>query len=351
MMEPRLYLPYVVGTESPIPFLFEKTAPYFANKYIITIHSQDGKTFGSNRISEIKTHNESVLDKILKFGISSINQFDLIHTGAGGRLHYHSAQLGTMRNRNAKHIHTFRVDIDPERWNPEIRRRTAEMADVVTAVSEHTARTAEREFGISPKVIYNGVDLNEFAPDRGPSKVLEDLGINEPVFLFVGAFHTRKRPLDFVKVASRVPDASFVMAGDGPQFDTAKRRAESIDNLYLLGRVEKSKLPPIYAEASGFIFPSTQEGCPNVVLESLASGTPVLGYEATSMPELVETGRTGELVEPEDIDRLVGAVNRLLETDIESMGLKAREYAVENHRFKHIANQYLEVYEDVLTQE
>lgn len=344
----RIYLPYIVGVESPIPYLFEKTIPFFSDEYDILVHSTDGSQYDSNSIQEIKTSNSNKVEKVLKLGLASIKLKDIIHTGAGGRIHYHASQLSRLRSSDVAQVHTFRVDIDPDRWDPKIRRATAGQADVVTAVSEHTAETAERKFGISPKVIYNGVDTTVFSPEHDPSPLFAEYGIENPIVMFVGSFERRKRPLDFVEVASRTPQASFVMAGDGPLFKKTESRAKSIDNLYLLGRVEKSKLPAMYADAKLLLFPTIKEGCPNVVLEAFSSGTPVVGYRATSMPELVNDKTGGILVEQDDTAALAAAVAEILECPDEEIGRNAREYAVQNHRFKQIASQYLEIYDSLL---
>lgn len=343
-----IYLPYITGMSSPIPYLFEQIIPRISDRYDILVHSTDGDRFNTESVMEIKMDNSHTIKKAVKFATASMRPIDLIHTGAWGRYHLYAKRLAQIRNRDIGHVHTFRVDIDPDQWNPGVRRATAELADEVTAVSEHTARTAEREFGISPTVIYNGVDVDMFTPDQGPSAVFENMDFEGPIVMFVGYFDPRKRPLDFVEVASRTPEAEFVMAGEGSLFNDAKSRAEHIDNLRLLGRVDKSKLPAMYADASLLLFPTTKEGCPNVVLEAFASGTPVAGYEATSMPELVENEKTGELVSAEDTDALAGAVSKLLDSNLERMSRNAREYAVRNHKFERIAEQYLEVYDSVV---
>lgn len=345
-----LYMPYIIGRESPIPYLFEKMIPYFKPHYDIVVHSIDGNQFNSNGIREIKTKtNERYsLHKIMKIGIASTQNHDLIHTGAGGRIHHLASQLATLRNSNVAHVHTFRVEIDPNRWDPKIRQATAARADVVTAVSEHTAKTAEREFGISPEVIYNGVDVSLFSPEKGSSPIFKRHGIDDLVFMYVGSLEKRKRPLDFVEVAPNVPKASFVMVGDGPMFKSVHSKAKGIDNLHLLGRVNKSKLPEMYADATALVFPTVMEGCPNVVLEAMSSGTPVIGYDATSMPELIDDGHTGRLVEQGNVDLLTSAVTEMAKPSTEQMGDNAREYILENHRFEIIANRYLDIYKEAL---
>jgi glycosyltransferase involved in cell wall biosynthesis len=345
----EIYLPYLIGLDSPIPYLFEGMIPYITEEYPVRVHSTDGSSFDSERVNEIKTNPDSKLAKVIAHLRSSLRPTDLIHTGAGGRLHLSIARVSGLRSSECSHVHTFRVDVDPERWNPEIRRATADRADIVTAVSNHTARTVQREFDVSPHVIHNAVDTELFTPERGNSEILRDLDVVGGVFIFVGYFDRRKRPLDVVDVASERPEFDFIMVGEGPLHEEASRTAKNLDNVHIVGRMNKRKLPDLYADATCLIFPSVMEGCPNVVLEALASGTPIIGYEATSMPELVNDGRTGRLVKEGDTSALAQAASEIYENSDDAMGTRARKYVIENHTFDTIAKQYMAVYDELLS--
>jgi glycosyltransferase involved in cell wall biosynthesis len=219
----------------------------------------------------------------------------------------------------------------------------------VTAVSKHTARTAERHFSIEPTVIYNGVDPSTFHPDHPNSINYPWLRNVENLVIFVGKLISRKRPEDVIKVAKSIDNAHFVLIGDGSKADILSKESKEVNNLTLTGRLSKEKLPPIYANASVLLFPTLREGCPNVVLEALASGTPVVGYNATSMPELVIDGETGFLVEPGNINKLIEKVEILLNGDEQQRySENARQHAVENHSFNIIAEDYLNVYSQTI---
>jgi glycosyltransferase involved in cell wall biosynthesis len=241
------------------------------------------------------------------------------------------------------------VDVVPEfeGRNTTIRRWTANDADVVTAVSEHTAETARREFGIDPTVIYNGVDTDLFNPGYDWPQTFDKLNLSSPPFVYVGAFWDRKRPHDVVEVAKRCPSHDFVMIGDGGTYEEVKKAASGVENVFLTGRLPKASLPAIYANALGLIFPTVQEGCPNVVLEAMSSETPVIGYEATSMPELVTTGTSGYLTDVGNLASLAEGVERV-SNHSDEMGANARNYIQQNHTFDRIASQYMSVYRRAL---
>lgn len=346
----RLLYPYVVGSDKPIPNLFEELS-HRSEEYRVTIfsNSRDSLIDRPNVREVFIPPEEKVWSRRFRFGLASLIGHDLLHTGGRGRRHVRVSKIAHLRNCELRHVHTLRADVAPgsDIGPTGLKERLVDVADVVTAVSEHTAGTAEEHFGVSPTVVYNGVDPREFHPDWERPPLFDELGIDHPVALFVGAFQRRKNPADVVAAARQLPDVMFLLIGDGPRFDDVEEQAADLENVVLTGRLSKRLLPAIYANASAFVFPSVREGCPNVVLEAMASGLPVVGYRATSMPELVEQGTTGYLVDIGDTEGLTGALDDAVR-EMESMGAAAREYAVEHHSFDTIADQYHSIYRDLL---
>jgi glycosyltransferase involved in cell wall biosynthesis len=130
----------------------------------------------------------------------------------------------------------------------------------------------------------------------------------------------RKRPDHILAAAEAVPDGSFLLAGDGLMLKDPRDRAADLDNVVLPGRIAKNRLPAIYANARGLVFPSVRKGCPNVVLESMAAGTPVIGYRAMSMPELVNHREIGLLALTNYTQALVDHVAELARRGASEMG-------------------------------
>ena len=250
----RIFYPYTIGSDSPIPNLFENIGEHVANDgYEITILS--------NRRTGILNHSDireryagtpgSALRRLRYLG-SCLGRHDLIHTG--GLAHYTISRISHARNRSLRHLHTFRVDVDTPTFPTEQKRNLLEYADRVSAVSEHTAGTVREAYDVDVEVIYNGVDTDVFHPNHpAPGHGLSGPD-GKPTFMFVGNFVERKRPEHVVEVARQVDDAHFVMFGDGPLFDSVEQSADGLDNLTLAGRVDKSKLPAVYANWA-FCFP------------------------------------------------------------------------------------------------
>jgi glycosyltransferase involved in cell wall biosynthesis len=103
------------------------------------------------------------------------------------------------------------------------------------------------------------------------------------------------------------------------------------DHIQLVGGV--GHMVPYYHRAAVFVLTSDFEGTPNVLLEAMASGLPVVSTRVAGVPEIVQDGRTGYLRNPDDLDGLVAAVTKLI-TNAQlraEMGQQARDYIEQNH--------------------
>ena len=351
----HVFLPYEFGTDHPISSLFENLVPYFESDYKFTTLS-NSESNPSCRTNFVSLRNKSKFFTGLKLLRESLKNYDIIHTGGFYRKHKYASKLSKMNNQNISHIHSFQVDLladdseEDRTRDLRIERNLTNSADVVTAVSEHTAETVRENFDIDPVVIYNAVDTNEFHPEHQSTELIQEINVSQPFFLYVGSLTKRKRPGDVIEVARHLPAADFIIVGDGPLYNELKMDSEQLDNVCLTGRVDKHKLPAIYSRATGFIFPSIREGCPNVVLESLSSETPVVGYNSTSMPEIVSHSEWGFLAQEKDVDELHKYAKKLIESNISSqLGKKGRIYVQDNHTYKHICSKYESIYSGTIS--
>ena len=183
--------------------------------------------------------------------------------------------------------------------------------------------------GVSPEriaVIPNGVDTDIFVPTDGPDK-------SEPTILFVGRLVKDKDPINllrgFVRVVQKIPSARLEIVGNGP---LRKKLLSAIRKLSLEFRVRISPgtqdIRPHLRKASIFVLPAyTGEGSPNVIIEAMAAGLPVVATRVGGNPELVVDGKTGFIVNPGDPRALSEAMIDILVDDKKRkiMGKKARE--------------------------
>lgn len=108
-------------------------------------------------------------------------------------------------------------------------------------------------------------------------------------------------------------------------------------------------LVDLYSAADTYVLPSLQDNLPNTVMESLACGTPVVGFSIGGVPEMVTHGQSGYLAEVKNsLSLATGIYDTLFVSNNESLSLNARKKAVECYSEEVVADQYKAVYESLL---
>lgn len=119
------------------------------------------------------------------------------------------------------------------------------------------------------------------------------------------------------------------------------------------GFADKPGLRQALSEASLLVLPSLEENCPMAVLEAMAAGVPVVASRVGGVPDLVEEGETGLLIDPDDASSIASAVGRMLADPAARarMAAKARERAKERFDPRVVADRHLEIYREALRAE
>jgi glycosyltransferase involved in cell wall biosynthesis len=159
-------------------------------------------------------------------------------------------------------------------------------ADLVTCVSEDLA-AGLRDAGLSRlRVVPNGVAAAPPPEAEALSRLDAELGLaGAPVVLAVGRLVEQKNHARLLDAAAQVPEARFLIAGDGPLRGELEARAGA--NVTLTG--VRHDIPALLARADLVVFSSDWEGLPLVALEALAAGTPVLSTPVEGMRDLPVT--------------------------------------------------------------
>lgn len=239
-------------------------------------------------------------------------------------------------------------------------RLTARLADSVVTASRQTATEIAEDYGVEPRVVIpNGVPRWLTREDCATAADLPDpdLGGRSPVVLFVGRLRTRKAVAvlleGFAHLLEAAPGAQLILAGDGEHRATLERRAEALGitaATRFLGAVARAQLDPWYRAADIFCLPSTYEGFPVAILEAMAAGLPVVATSVSGIPEAIEDGVTGLLVEPEDASGLAQALGQLAHDAAlrSEMGRNARRSLRQKFSIETVAAAYLEHFETLL---
>ncbi|MDB6130203.1 MAG: putative glycosyl transferase, group 1, partial [Verrucomicrobiales bacterium] len=123
--------------------------------------------------------------------------------------------------------------------------------------------------------------------------------------------------------------------------------AIDIQNLGYINSDEQMRL--VYAASDLFLLSSLEDNLPNTMMESMACGTPVLGFKVGGVPDLVREGVTGFIAEDVSAEGFAGTLLRALEKKeaFESMGMAGRKMMEDHFSLQNQASAYLELYEDV----
>ncbi len=145
----------------------------------------------------------------------------------------------------------------------------------------------------------------------------------------------------FAIFQKRFPKAELAIAGKGPLQPHLEELAEELGisgKVHFHGFVSQTELLDLYAQAHLFLHPSetppdeNQEGIPNSILEAMATGLPVAATRHGGIPEAIEHGRSGLLVEERDFEALANAMQEITRSAVtfREMGLLGREYVAAN---------------------
>jgi len=214
------------------------------------------------------------------------------------------------------------------------------------------------------EVMPNGVDTEWlYSSSRDSSASLrQTIGIlpETPLVVSTGRLVAQKRPFDLpdILMALRrsIPRASLVHIGDGPLRNDLQKRIEkkglsglpnmknTDTGLFLLGRCEN--VYEILKEADVFLLTSAQEGMPNVIMEAMLAGLPVVATRVGGVPDLVEDGVHGYLHEAGDITGMAKSLARLLADPAlrEKMGKAGREKILKNFTIDHLVDRVTKAY-------
>ncbi|MFO1434321.1 MAG: glycosyltransferase family 1 protein [Candidatus Competibacteraceae bacterium] len=234
-------------------------------------------------------------------------------------------------------------------------------ADAIIAVTEATRQEILATFDVNPQkviAIHNGVGRHfqplsqaETAPVLHPQRLT-----HRGYILNVGTLEPRKNLIRLARAYRSLPATlreryPLVIVGmKGWHYESIGEELEPLirsGHLRLLGYIPTEALPALYAGAAMLVYPSLYEGFGLPLVEAMASGTPVITSNRSSMPEVV--GDVGILVEPEDESMIAGAIRRLLEDSNEALRLQRQGLErVRQFTWERCAQQTLAVYRKVL---
>ncbi|PWB55436.1 MAG: glycosyltransferase family 1 protein [Nitrosomonadales bacterium] len=230
----------------------------------------------------------------------------------------------------------------------------------VVAVSEYV-----RQYLISQGIpaervttITTGVDLSRFTPEAGAGTLRQELKLDEHALLVgtIAILRIKKGHhvlLEAIpKILEAVPNAIFIFAGDGPQHKNISRAIEEKNltkHVLLLGL--RRDIPKILETIDLFVLPTLEEALGTSFLEAMAMKKPVIGTRVGGVPEVINEGKNGLLVNPGDAAELASAVIHLLKNPAlaQSMGEQGRTFATTEFTVDRMCLRMHELYQTLLS--
>jgi phosphatidylinositol alpha-1,6-mannosyltransferase len=244
----------------------------------------------------------------------------------------------------------------------EWRKRDFRSAKAIYANSSATAGLVREKIGdgVNVAVVYPGVDpqqnsaVTTFMVDR----LKLQLGLRSGPILLTVARLVRRKGIDLVlrcipNLLPKHPDLHYVIAGEGPEKAGLQQLADEIaiaDHVHFLGQTEECTKWTLYEICDLFIMPNRSlggtdwEGFGIVFIEAALSAKPAIGGRNGGVPEAIEDGVTGILVDPEHATSIFDALHLLLDNAElrRSMGLRARDREAKRFNWPVIAGSFSE---------
>lgn len=212
---------------------------------------------------------------------------------------------------------------------PEALRKRAARATFVTTCTRYNAdylgSFLQNESAGKLRVIYHGIDVATFSNRASALGADVAAAQDDPLILAVGRLVPKKGYRDLIEACAILRDRGIdfrcAIVGDGPLRDELTERIGRLglsERVRLEGAMAHEQLVDLYPRAHVFALSphvtedGDRDGIPNVLVEAMAAGVPVVSTAVSGIPELIEHGETGLLVPPRDPLAFAGALERLL---------------------------------------
>jgi glycosyltransferase involved in cell wall biosynthesis len=228
-------------------------------------------------------------------------------------------------------------------------------ADCVIALTKDMKMVMQNIYYRDIVVIPNAIKIEEF-PDRLFEKETDSY---DKRILFVGRLDPVKGLKTLLKsmeiVCEKVPDTKLILVGDGEERENLEFLTNSLgikDKVQFVGRIPHKNISDYMHQADILVLPSLSEGLPIVILEGMASGLPIVATRVGGLPEIIEDGVNGYLVESGDFQEMAKKIIFILENQpLKSLFSKNNRIKVQAYDWKIVISQLENIYVKIINQQ
>jgi N-acetyl-alpha-D-glucosaminyl L-malate synthase BshA len=195
-------------------------------------------------------------------------------------------------------------------------------ADAMIALTEDMKSEMQKIYNREVFLIPNGVDLNMFK-NLSKNDLRSKFNVkDENIVLFVGGFRFVKGVKYLIEAMNSIRQKNITTRlmlvgseGDKEKLDGLVNDSDSKKYVILVGKVPHEKVAEYMVASDVFVLPSLSEGFPNVILEAMASGLPIVATRVGGLPHIVKHAENGFLVEPKNPEEIAEKVLLILESE------------------------------------
>lgn len=239
--------------------------------------------------------------------------------------------------------------------------RFVNVSDIAVSCSAFNANQVRDHYGISPRVVYNGIDPEQFFPGTPDAalrkKIAGDARKEAAIILYAGRLVRWKGVqylIDATALLAKTREVTLLIAGEGEYRATLEQRARDLgisDHVKFLGYISADALAPYYAIADVVALASyANETFSIMSAEAMACARPVVGSRFGGIPEVIADGESGFLAEPESANDFAEKFSRLLDDpDLrERFGNCGRERVLKLFTWNAVTERVLGAYKMIL---
>jgi glycosyltransferase involved in cell wall biosynthesis len=249
------------------------------------------------------------------------------------------------------------------RWREWLETRTQRLADAIVVNSKTVAQSLRQRgilSGQQIRVIPNWVDFGRFSVELDRATIRRRLGIGGQQFIWlaVGRLEPQKDYelllRSIARLKGEVGDFCLLIAGMGPLHMRLQDLLAAQDlnrHVSLLGL--RDDVPELMHAADALVLASRWEGSPNVVLEALASGLPVVATDVGGVSEMIENKVSGIVIPPGDASRLAEAMKEMMDLSRarrQSMAVSGRQRVADLHGADNTLAKWVRLFQELLEQ-
>jgi glycosyltransferase involved in cell wall biosynthesis len=289
---------------------------------------------------------------------------DIVHTHSYG--YFHSDKVAQLRKKSQWKLVMTSHGFHPGRgvfrsvknmYTKLIGVKTVKRIDYATALSESEKKVFEDLGTKNIQVIPNGVDMTEFKELPSGEDFRKRYNIKGKMILNVGRLEPIKGHEFLIKTFSQVvkdhPNVTLVVVGDDwgekVELEELVKTLDLKEKVVFTGNIQFKELPEVYSASDILVMSSSHESFGIVLLEAMALRRPCIGTRVGAVPEIIEEGKTGLIVDYGNEGQLSQAILSLLADDAlrKRMGEAGRERVIANFTWEKIVKDFNEVYDSL----